>query len=113
MNIKYWLLLEAAAILFAFCFKSGSSSFSNSISFNNQTQDILYINFRGQIITVHAGQTSNVEKIPQGTDDFATTFSILASATCSSSQGNITGTFAIRTNTKFLIYFTSTLINGA
>ena len=111
--MKILLLRAAVVFLFATGFISCSSSISNNISFNNQTQGALYINFRGQIITVQAGQTSNVGKIPQGTYDYATTFSVPASATSASSQGNLTGTFTVSANTKILLYYTSTLINGA
>ena len=111
--MKNWLLRAAVVFLFAFGFISCSSSISNSISFNNQTQGTLYINFRGQIITVPAGQTSKVEKIQQGTYDYATTFSVPASATSASSQGNLTGTFTLSADTKILLYYTSTLLNGA
>ena len=111
--MKNWLLGAVVVFLFAFSFISCSSSISNNITFNNQTQGDLYINFRGQIVTVPAGQTSKVGKIPQGTYDYATTFSVPASATSASSQGNLTGTFKVTADTKILLYYTSTLISGA
>ncbi len=111
--MKKWLLNAAVVFALALSLISCSSSVQNSISFNNQTQGALYINFRGQIVTVPAGQTSKVEKIRQGTYDYATTFSVPASATSASSQGNLTGTFTVNADTKILLYYTSTLVNGS
>lgn len=111
--MKKWLINAAIACIFALSLASCSSSIQNSISFNNQTQGALYINFRGQLITVPAGQTSKVEKIRQGTYDYATTFSVPTTASSASSQGALTGSFTLNADTKILLYYTSTLINGA
>jgi len=111
--MKNLILFIAVVLFFSFGFISCSSSISNSITFNNQSQGEIFINFRGQIINVSAGQSSKIEKIPQGTYDYATTFSIPASATSASSQGNLTGTFNVSADTKILLYYTSTLISGA
>lgn len=111
--MKNWILFTAVVLIFSFNLISCSSSISNSITFNNQSQGEIFINFRGQIISVQSGQTSRVQKIPQGTYDYATTFSVPANATNASSQGNLNGTFKVSADTKILLYYTSTLISGA
>ena len=111
--MKKWLFPVVVLFLIAINFVSCSSSLSNSITFNNSTQGDIYINFRGQVITIPSGQNSVVNKIPQGTYNYATTFSVPAGATASSSQGNLAGSFTISADTKIMLLYTSTFLNGS
>ncbi|MCL5031181.1 MAG: hypothetical protein M1480_19430 [Bacteroidetes bacterium] len=89
-----------------------SSSANNSITFNNSTESDIYINFRGSLIDIPAGQNSVIKEIPKGTYDYATTFAVPAGTTSSSSQGNLSGTLKIQAGTKILFLYSSTFSNG-
>ncbi len=90
-----------------------SSTSNNSVTFTNYTQGDLYINFRGSLINVPAGQNSVIKEIPKGTYNYATTFSVPAGTTSSSSQGNLNGTIKVQAGTKILFLYSSTFSNGA
>ena len=98
-----------ALIGFAGC----SSSSNNNVTFTNYTQGNLYINFRGSLIDIPAGQNSVIKEIPKGTYNYATTFSVPAGTTSSSSQGNLSGTIKVQAGTKILLLYSSTFSNGA
>lgn len=89
-----------------------SSSANNSITFNNSTESDIYINFRGSLIDIPAGQNSVIKEIPKGTYGYATTFAVPAGTTSSSSQGNLSGTLKIQAGTKILFLYSSTFTNG-
>lgn len=106
-------ILSILCLIAVFSLNSCSKSVNNSLTFQNQSEGDIYINFRGGIITVPAGQTSSIKEIPQGKYGYATTFTVPAGASSSSSQGDISGTFTVNAGTKILLFYTSTLNNGA
>ncbi len=107
------IILSILCIIAVFSLNSCSKSVNNSLTFNNQSEGTIYINFRGGIITVPAGQTSSIKEIPQGKYNYATTFEVPAGTTSSSSQGDISGTVTLNAGTKILLFYTSTLSNGS
>ena len=111
--------MKSMSLFFSFClvaiisFAGCSSSSNNSVMFTNYTQGDIYINFRGSLIDIPAGQNSVIKEIPKGTYDYATTFSVPAGTTSSSSQGNLSGTIKVQAGTKILFLYSSTFSNGA
>ncbi|HUX60454.1 MAG TPA: hypothetical protein VMV32_04010 [Ignavibacteriaceae bacterium] len=107
-------LVFVGVILFILTFFSGcSSNINNSITFKNLASGDVYINFRGGLITVPAGQTSSITEIPNGTYDYSTTYTVPAGASSSSTVGNTSGTLVIKAGTKILFVYSSTLQSGA
>lgn len=106
-------ILSIICIIAVFTLYSCSKTVNDSLTFKNLTEGSLFINFRGSIITVPAGQTTSVKEIPQGQYGYATTYEVPASATTSSEQGPLSGTVTINAGTKILIFYTSTFQNGA
>jgi hypothetical protein len=90
-----------------------SNSINNSVTFKNISDGDIYINFRGSIITVAAGQTTVVSNIAKGQYNYSTTYSVPATASSSGAQGNVTGTLTLKAGTKILFLYSSTLFNGA
>ncbi len=84
----------------------------NRMSFNNLSSTDLIVNFRGQDIKVATGQRVDIKEIPKGTYNYATTFTIPAGATSSTTFGDVSGTVTIKAGTKILVIYTSTLLKG-
>ncbi|MHB1685898.1 MAG: hypothetical protein ACYCVH_00740 [Ignavibacteriaceae bacterium] len=106
--INYFLIFLLLPVFLSSC----SNSVNNSITFQNLASGDVYINFRGGLITVPAGQTSSIKEIPSGIYSYSTTYSVPAGATSSSSQGNLMGTLNIKAGTKILFVYSSTLQTG-
>jgi hypothetical protein len=111
--MKYRLPLFICIIFTFICLNGCSGKVNNSVSFRNLAQGIVYINFRGDAITVNPGSSAVVQEIPKGTYNYATTFSIPAGAIGASTQGAVTGNLIITAGTKITVFYSSTLINGA
>jgi len=102
------LIIFFMPIVFLNC----SSSPNNSVTFQNMSSGDVYINFRGQMITIPAGKTSSVKNIPNGTYSYSTTYSVPAGVTSTNSQGNVSGTLQIKVGTKILFVYSSTMLSG-
>jgi len=110
--MKYRLPLFICIIL-SFIFINGcSGKVNNSVTFKNLSQGTVYVNFRGNAIAVTPGNSSTVQEIPKGIYNYATTFSVPAGVISSTSQGAVSGNLTIVAETKILIIYSSTLING-
>ena len=110
--MKYRLPLFICIIL-SFIFINGcSGKVNNLITFKNLSQGNIYVNFRGEAIPVTTGNSSIVQEIPKGIYNYATTFSVPAGVISSTSQGAVSGNLTIVAETKILIIYSSTLING-
>ena len=110
--VKRFTLFLAFSAFVIIYFLGCSSTPNNSVTFTNYTQADLYINFRGSLIDIPAGQNSVIKEIPKGTYDYATTFSVPAGTTSSGSQGNLSGTIKVQAGTKILFLYSSTFTNG-
>ena len=111
--MKYRLPLFVC-IISSFIFINGcSAKVNNSVTFKNLALGTVYVNFRGDAITVNPGSSATVQEIPKGTYNYDTNFSLPADAIGGSAQGAIKGTLIITAGTKISILYTSTLINGA
>jgi hypothetical protein len=110
--MKYRLPLFIC-IIFSFIIINGcSGNVNNSVTFKNLALGTVYINFRGDAITVSPGSTSIVKEIPKGTYNYATTYSIPAGAIGASTLGAVSGNLNITAGTRISILYSSTLING-
>lgn len=110
---KRYLYLAAAITVFSIFATCGcNNSVNNSITFKNIADGDIIVNFRGQDISVAAGGTGVVKEIPKGTYKYATTYSIPAGATSSTTTGDVSGQVVINAGTKILILYSSTIING-
>ncbi|MBK7379462.1 MAG: hypothetical protein IPJ03_10725 [Ignavibacteriales bacterium] len=89
-----------------------SSSLENSITFQNLASNRIFINFRGELITVEAGETKIVKEIPKGLFTYSTTYEIPAGAQGSSTIGDVSGEMNIFAGTKILIVYSSTYLAG-
>jgi hypothetical protein len=90
-----------------------SGKINNSVTFNNLALGTVYVNFRGEAINVTSGNSVVVQEIPNGTYNYATTFSLPAGAIGGSLQGDYKGTMTIAAGTKITILYSSTFINGS
>ncbi len=108
---KYILGTFAVSFLVVFFFGC-SAQYKNSVTFKNISDGDLLVNFRGNDISIPAGQSAVIKEIPKGTYNYATTFSVPAGTTSASSQGNLTGTVNVKASTKILLLYSSTLFNG-
>ncbi len=106
------LFFFAVITVFSIIYSGCNTSVNNSITFKNLATGDIIVNFRGQDVSVAAGSTGEVKEIPEGTYLYATTFSIPAGATSSTTTGDVSGQVVIKAGTKILILYSSTLING-
>jgi len=110
--MKYRLPLFVCIIL-SFIFINGcSGKVNNSVTFKNLSQGTVYVNFRAAAIPVAPGNSSIVQEIPKGIYNYSTTFSVPAGVISSTSQGAVSGNMTIVAETKILIIYSSTLVNG-
>ncbi len=108
---KYYLFLFLFSLIIL-SFQGCKKTVDNRIAFNNLSGTDLIINFRGQDIKVAVGQKVEINEIPKGTYTYATSFSIPVGATTASTFGDVSGSVNIKAETKILIIYTSTLLNG-
>lgn len=85
---------------------------NNRVSFKNLAAATVYVNFRGQLITVLPGAVSSVTEIPKGSYEYSTTYQVPAGALSSSSQGAVSGIITINAGTQVLVIYSSTLLNN-
>lgn len=97
------------AVLFisVFTFLGCSSDSDTSLSLKNLAAGSIYLNFRGEITTVPAGQTVILSNLPKGSYEYVTTYSIPANASSSTAVGDLTGEIKIKAGTKVLILYSS------
>ncbi len=102
---KIFVILFIAILTFVGC----SSEGENTLTLKNLAAGAIYLNFRGQLTTVPAGQTVVLSKLPKGSYDFATTYSIPAGISKSTAVGDLTGEFGFKAGTKILVLYSSNL----
>jgi hypothetical protein len=91
---------------------SCSSKVDNSITFKNMSSSTLYVNFRGEVITISEGETKIVKEIPKGTYEYSTTYSVPPSTISSGTQGAVSGQVILKAGTKILVLYSSNFVNG-
>jgi hypothetical protein len=111
--MKYRLPLLFCIFLSFIILNGCSGKVNNSVTFNNLALGTVYVNFRGNAITVAPNSTVLVQEIPKGTYNYDTNFSLPTGAIGGSEQGAYKGTMTISAGTKISVVYTSTLINGA
>ena len=107
--MKKLLLLLVLPLILAGC----SSSLDNNLTLKNLSAGKIFLNFKGDIITVESGKTVVVKDIPKGTYTYATTYEIPASATSASFVGDATGSLSFKPGTKVTILYSSVLSGTA
>jgi len=103
--MKKLLLLLVLPLILAGC----SSSLDNSLTLKNISAGAIYLNFKGEIITVESGKTVVVKDIPKGTYTYATTYEIPAAASTATFVGAATGSLSFKPGTKVTILYSSVL----
>lgn len=107
--MKQKLLVFSIFLVLSVAFLSCKSKVENRFTFRNMAAGDVFVNFRGQVLTVKAGgQDSYFENIPQGTYTYNTTYEVPAGATASSATGPLSGTVVIKAGTKILLIYSST-----
>jgi len=110
--MKKQILFLFLFYLIIISFQGCKTTVDNRISFNNLSDTDLIVNFRGQDIKIAVGQKVDVREIPKGTYTYATSFSMPVGANTSSTFGDVSGSVSIKAETKVLVLYTSTLLNG-
>lgn len=101
-----------AALLLTIGFLGCSVSVNNSVTFNNMSDSDLFVNFRGSVVSVPASKSVVVKEIPNGTYNYATTYTVPVNVTSSSVQGDVSGTLIIKAGTKIQILYSSVNNSG-
>ncbi len=106
-------LFIICSALFLIILSAGcSSSVDNSIKFKNFASGDIYINFRGELITVASGKTVEIKDVTKGTYTYSTTYEVPANTQSTSVQGAVSGDITMKAGTKVLIVFSSTFVDG-
>lgn len=105
MKTRYYnfMFVFVAILFFAGC----KTSVNNSFTITNNADASVIVTFRANAISVPAGQNTVIQEIPQGTYSYSTAYSKPASATTSTSTGDVTGQIVIKAGTRILLLFTS------
>jgi ribosomal protein L2 len=110
--MKYRLPLFICFILSFILINGCSGKVNNSVTFTNLAQGTVYVNFRGEDITLTPGNSVILQEIPKGTYNYDTNFAIPVNALSGSSQGAVSGNLTISAGTRILVMYTSTLTNN-
>jgi hypothetical protein len=106
------IFIYFSLILLSITLLSCSDGVDNSITFQNQASNDVFINFRGSKIDVPSGPSVVLKEIDKGEYQYETVYEIPAGATSSSIEGEASGTFVMDAGTKILVIYTSTFIEG-
>jgi len=107
---KYLLFLSfAVLILFGGC----SGNVDNRLMFKNMAAGTLFVNFRATIYTVNPGEHVTLPDLPGGIYTYATTFELPPGTTAGTASGAVSGEVEIKAGTKILVFFSSTIEDGA
>ena len=112
-KMKYKLPLFICVILSFTLINGCSGKVNNSVTFKNLALGTVYVNFRGDAITITPGNSTTIQEIPKGLYNYATTYSLPAGAIGGSAQGDVKGNLNIMAGTKITILYSSTLVSGA
>ena len=110
--MKTRIITSITTLLLLLFFPACSSSIDNSITFKNLASGSILVNFRGEDISVPAGETVIVKEIPKGSYSYSTTYESPAGAQSSSEEGETSGTLSLDAGTKVLILYSSTYSNN-
>jgi len=110
--MKKWFLIVSIFLTSSLLYWNCSSEVENSFSLRNMAAGTIYVNFRGDIITVTSGETKTLKAVSKGTYIYATTYSVPAGALGSSTSGDVSGSIDITASSKILVLYSSTFING-
>ena len=99
----------------------------NSITFLNYAADDVYVNFMGDlthitpnappneegILHIPPGDKVELTKVFKGEYEYETIYEIPAGATGGTSEGDMSGTFILKSGTKILVVYTSTFSDSS
>ncbi|MBZ0199889.1 MAG: hypothetical protein K8H86_08475 [Ignavibacteriaceae bacterium] len=111
-NMIKHLFIICSSLFLIFISTGCSSSVDNSIKFKNFASGDIYINFRGELISVASGKTVEIKDVTKGTYNYSTTYEVPANTQSSSVQGDVSGNIIIKAGTKILIVYSSTFVDG-
>jgi hypothetical protein len=89
-----------------------SSEYETSLSLKNLAAGAIYLNFKGEVTRVPAGQTVVLKKLPKGSYVYSTTYEIPAGVSQSSAVGDVEGEVTFKAGSKILILYSSTFIEN-
>ncbi len=101
---KILVVLFIAILTFGGC----SSKYETNLTLKNMAAGAIYLNFRGEVITVPAGKTVILKDLPKGTYAYITTYSVPANASSSSAIGDLDGEIDVKAGSKVFILYSST-----
>lgn len=110
MNTRLYLVLAFSILILIATGCSGS--LENSLKFKNFAAGDVYVNFRGNLITVAAGKTVELKELPKGLYTYSTTYEVPSNSQNSSAEGAVSGEVKIKAGTKILIVYSSTFVDG-
>lgn len=110
--MKKIFILFVLTSLCAITFISCSTSVNNGITFHNLASGDIYVNFRATLTTVKTGEKVTLSNLPKGLFEYNTTYEIPAGVQSSKAEGDVAGQLDIKAGTKFLIVYSSAVIEG-
>jgi hypothetical protein len=99
-------------IIIGITLTSCNSGADTKITFRNDSAGSLFINFRGELITVASGTSTIISDVPIGKFGYSTTYEVPAGVTTSRNIGAVSGELNINPGTRVFIHYTSVLSGG-
>ena len=107
------IFISISLIILLLMLVSCSDDPINSITFENTADGDVIVTFRGETIDVPSGQVVQLTDIDKGEFKYETFYSIPVGATSGAAEGEMAGTFELRAGTKILVYYKSSMNEGA
>jgi len=109
--MKKTIILFAIISLSVITLVSCSNTAGNKLTFNNLADDVVYVNFRAELIPVASGAEVSLVDVDLGTYGYETTFKLPAGVVSGQAEGDVSGELELRAGTNILIVYSSSILN--
>ena len=109
--MKKTIILFAIISLSVITLVSCSNTAGNKLTFNNLADEVVYVNFRAELIPVAPGEEVSLIDVDLGTYAYETTFELPAGAVSGQAEGDVSGELELRAGTNILIVYSSATLN--
>ena len=106
-TIVSFVIISLSVITFVSC----SNTAGNKLTFNNLAADVVYVNFRAELIPVASGTEVSLVDVDLGTYGYETTFKLPTGVVSGQAEGDVSGELELRAGTNILIVYSSAILS--
>ena len=106
-TIILFVIISLSIITLVSC----SNTAGNKLTFNNLADEVVYVNFRAELIPVASGEEVSLVDVDLGTYAYETTFKLPGGVASGQAEGDVSGELELRAGTNILIVYSSATLN--